>query len=259
MTEGFLPHVDGLTRAPSLSDRVAEELTRAIMAGEVPRGERLPSERELGSKFKVSRTVVREATRSLIARGLVKVTAGRGVEVSEANSTTVSSSMRLMIQGRPDLDYQKVHEVRTALELQITWLAAGKAQPQDIERLQNLCERHESSLKANDLEAAGEHDFQFHRALAQATQNALLLMMLDSISDVLREIRKQAVKQPHVGQQGLRAHQRILKQIEAGQADIARELMAEHLEDAARAWGASATHTKAKATATARKKRRPKR
>src|ERR1700692_4436813 len=68
-----------VARALSLSDKVAEQLTEAILSRQLAPGERLPSERELGEKFNVSRTVVREAVRSLAARGLVRVTSGRGV------------------------------------------------------------------------------------------------------------------------------------------------------------------------------------
>src|ERR1700737_2664008 len=121
-----------VARAPSLSDKVAEPLTEAIVSLQVRPGERLPSERDLGEKFKVSRTVVREAVRSLAARGLVRVTSGRGVEVSEVDSGHVAASMRLLVRGREGLDYGKVHEVRTAVEVQTAGLAAQRAQPENL-------------------------------------------------------------------------------------------------------------------------------
>ena len=98
-----------VAREPSLSDRVAEQLTEAIVSRQIPAGERLPSERELGDRFRVSRTVVREAVRSLAARGLVRVTSGRGVEVNEIGASNVAASMRLLVRGHQGLDYGKVN------------------------------------------------------------------------------------------------------------------------------------------------------
>jgi GntR family transcriptional repressor for pyruvate dehydrogenase complex len=225
-----------VTRAPNLSDKVAEQLTEAILAKQLKVGERLPSERDLCEKFHVSRTVVREAIRSLAARGLLRVTSGRGVEVRELGSSNVADSMRLLVRGHDGLDYGKVHEVRTAVEVQTAGLAAERAKPEDIARLRQLCEEYERSLKGGDLTRASELDFQFHRELTRATDNELLLAMLDSISDVLREVRTQVMTQPHVGEEGLQAHLRILKCISSGKAEAARAAMSEHLAEAERVW-----------------------
>jgi len=235
------PHpFSSVSRAPSLSDKVAEQLTEAIVSKRVRTGERLPSERELGDKFKVSRTVVREAVRSLAAKGLVRVTSGRGVEVSGISSGNVAASMRLLVRGHEGLDYGKVNEVRTAVEVQVAGLAAQRARPEDLKCLHELCDAHERSLEAGDLAAASEHDFQFHRELTRASGNELLLAMLDSISDVLREVRNQSMNQPHVGEEGLEAHRRILKCVNSGKPEAAREAMAEHLAEAERVWRGSA-------------------
>ena len=225
-----------VTRAPSLSDTVAEQLTEAIVSRKIRAGERLPSERELGDKFKVSRTVIREAVRSLAARGLVRVTSGRGVEVNEFGSRGVAASMSLLVRGHKGLDYGKVNEVRTAVEVQVAGLAAQRARPEDLERLHELCADHQRSLEEGNLAAASEFDFQFHRELTRSSDNELLLAMLDSISEVLREVRAQSIAEPHVGEEGLRAHRRILKCVIARKPQAAREAMAAHLAEAERVW-----------------------
>jgi GntR family transcriptional regulator, transcriptional repressor for pyruvate dehydrogenase complex len=226
----------GISRNLSLSDKVVEQLTEAIVSRQLAPGERLPSERDLGAKFKVSRTVVREAIRSLAARGLIRVTSGRGVEVNELGSENVADSMRLLVRGREGLDYGKVNEVRTALEVQTAGLAAQRVRPEDIERLERLCDDHERSLRDGDMASASELDFQFHRELTRASGNDLLLGMLDSISDVLREVRNQSMSLPHVGEEGLRAHRLILKSIKAGSPAAARSAMTKHLAEAERVW-----------------------
>jgi GntR family transcriptional regulator, transcriptional repressor for pyruvate dehydrogenase complex len=241
-----------VTREPNLSDKVAEQLTEAIVSRQLPVGSKLPSERELAEKFKVSRTVVREAVRSLAARGLVRVTSGRGVEVNEFGAGGVAASMRLLVRGHEGLDYGKVNEVRTAVEVQVAGLAAQRAQPQDLERLRQLCDDHERHLEAGDTAAASECDFQFHRELTRASGNELLLAMLDSIADVLREVRNQSMAEPHVGTEGLRAHRRILKSVSEKKPEVARKAMAEHLAEAERVWKAGPAPRKKKQTSTKR-------
>jgi GntR family transcriptional repressor for pyruvate dehydrogenase complex len=225
-----------IPRELSLSDKVAQQLTDAIMANELPPGEKLPSERALCVKFNVSRTVVREAVRSLTARGLVRVTSGRGVEVSKYGASNVADSMRLLVRGRGGLPYSKVNEVRMALEVQTAGLAAERATPEMVALLEQICDDHERHLSEGDLTAAREQDFQFHLELTRAADNELLLAMLDSISDVLREVRNQGLTRPHVGEEGLRAHRRILKAVKAGNRKGARAAMAEHLAEAERVW-----------------------
>ena len=112
---------------------------------------------------------------------------------------------------------------------QTAGLAARRATPQDVERLRAICNAHAQRLAEKDLPAASEADFQFHRELTRASGNELLLAMLDSISDVLREVRYRSMNRPHVSEDGLKAHRRILKCISAGRPDAARTAMAEHL------------------------------
>jgi GntR family transcriptional repressor for pyruvate dehydrogenase complex len=226
----------GISRNLSLSDKVVEQLTEAITSRRLTPGELLPSERDLCQQFKVSRTVVREAIRSLSARGLVRVISGRGLEVNGPSSETVADSMRLLVRGREGLNYGKVNEVRTVLEVQTAALAALRAQPEDLVRLEKICDEHERSLSAGDMAAASELDFQFHRELTRASGNELLLAMLDSISDVLREIRNQSMNLPHVGENGLNAHRLILKGVKSGSSKAARDAMAKHLAESERVW-----------------------
>jgi GntR family transcriptional repressor for pyruvate dehydrogenase complex len=236
MTEPAPAAFRSVRRDPSLSDKVAGQLTEAIMARELVPGQRLPSERELGEQFGVSRTVIREAIRSLAARGLVNVTSGRGIEIGPMDSGDVTTSMRLFVRGHDNLDYGKVHEVRTAVEVQIAGLAALRAEPEALARLRQLCGALQESIQSRDMAGASEFDFQFHRELALASGNELLLAMLDSIADVLREVRNRAMVHPGVAETALKAHRWILECISAGDPESARRAMEKHLAEAERHW-----------------------
>nr|MBA3567640.1 FadR family transcriptional regulator [Actinomycetota bacterium] len=114
---------DQVKREPRLSDKVADTMLETILANRLNVGDPLPSERELGEQFGVSRTVVREAVRALVAKGVIEVRSGSGLRVAAVNATTVSESMSLYLRGGT-LDFEKVQEVRALLEVHLAGLAA---------------------------------------------------------------------------------------------------------------------------------------
>src|SRR4051794_5481646 len=175
-------------RERRLADKVADLLLETIVARGLAPGERLPSERELGEQFGVSRTVVREAVRALAAKGVIDVRTGSGLRVAAVDGSNVSESMSLFLRGSSTLDYPKVHEVRAVLEVEVAGLAAVRATDDDVAQMRENCERMETD---DDVEAAALHDVEFHRAIARGTHNELYLLLLDSIGDALLEVRRE--------------------------------------------------------------------
>jgi GntR family transcriptional regulator, transcriptional repressor for pyruvate dehydrogenase complex len=223
-----------LTREPRLSDKVADLLLETIVREGFRAGDRLPSERELGEQLGVSRTVVREAVRSLAAKGVIEARTGSGLRVAEVDSTAVSESMRLYVYGRGELDYPMVHEVRTMVEVHVAGLAAERADDEDIARMRDSCEQMASVL--DNVEHASRADVEFHRAVAESTHNQLFVVMLDSIVGLLLDIRRETIGLPRRADQALADHRAILQQIASHEATGAREAMRAHLEFVLRAW-----------------------
>lgn len=228
--------LNSVQRDPRLSDKVADQLTEAILSKRIPPGSRLPSERELGEQFKVSRTVVREAVRSLSALGLVTSTAGRGVEVTMEPKAPASHSMRLMLQGYGEIDYGVVHEVRLPIEVQTAALAAARATDADVEQLRAICDRHAEHIARGDLTAAGQQDLAFHDAIAELAGNPLLKAMYQSLTEVLNEVRSPARHDAEVADSGLRAHRWLLECIANRDPAAARSAMQRHLAEAETIW-----------------------
>jgi GntR family transcriptional regulator, transcriptional repressor for pyruvate dehydrogenase complex len=77
-----------IEREPRLSDKVADAILETILSHRLRPGDPLPSERELGRQFGVSRTVIREAIRALDARGMLEVRTGSGVRVTAVDSSS---------------------------------------------------------------------------------------------------------------------------------------------------------------------------
>lgn len=223
-----------ITREPRLSEKVADLLLESITSGHLEQGDRLPSERELGERFGVSRTVIREAVRTLAAKGVIEVRAGSGLRVAEVGSSTVRESMTLFLRSHRVLNYDKVNEVRTLLEVEVAGLAAERATNEDIETLREIMRRMESVIE--DVEAASIEDVAFHRKIATSTQNELYGLMLDSIGDVLLEIRRSTLAGGTPGRQVLAWHARILDRIAAHDPEGAREAMHDHLAKIEQAW-----------------------
>jgi GntR family transcriptional repressor for pyruvate dehydrogenase complex len=219
-------------REPRLSDKVAEMMLEPILSRKLQVGDRLPSERELGEQFNVSRTVVREAVRSLVAKGVIEVRSGSGLRVAAVEAAAVSESMSLYMRGAP-LDFEKVHEVRTLLEVHISGVAAERATAEDVAWLRGVHERMQR--EAGDVESAARDDLEFHRTIARATQNDLYLLLMDSIGSSLIDIRRENLGSGStpttIGQ-----HEAVLECIAAHDPDGARAAMAAHLEGVARWW-----------------------
>lgn len=221
-----------VTREPRLSDKVADMMLETILSRRLQVGERLPSERELGDQFGVSRTVVREAVRALVAKGVIEVRSGSGLRVAAVDAAAVTESMSLYLRGGT-LDFEKVHDVRALLEVHVAGVAAERATEEDIARLREVHERMEREV--GDVEAAARDDLEFHRVIARATQNDLYLILMDSIGGILIDIRRENLASGSTPMT-LGQHEAVLERIAARDPAGAREAMAAHLEGVARWW-----------------------
>ncbi|MGH2559696.1 MAG: FadR/GntR family transcriptional regulator [Thermomicrobiales bacterium] len=223
-----VPLYQPLARAERLSDRVAEQIERRITEGGMPPGHRLPPERELGEAFGVSRTVVREAIRVLVAKGLVEVQPGNGTVVREFSASMVSDALALLMRARPGgIRLRDAHEIRLMIEPQIAALAAERRTDQDLQNLEAELERMRP--EPAEWQAA---DVRFHAALAQATHNPLCGIVLDSIQDILREVRMLGGQLPGTRESAIRHHTAIVDAVKAADPNAAREAMLAHLRTA---------------------------
>jgi len=215
-----------------LSDRVADALLEHILAADLQPGDRLPTEAVLGRQFGVSRTVIREAVRSLAARGVVDVRPGAGLTVARVDASMASESLRLVVRGSTELTYDRVHEVRRTIEVELARLAAERATDEDVAELERV---HAAQVAAYDeIPRAARIDVQFHRTIAAITRNELFVIMLDSLSDVMLQVRLQAMPLPGDREDGFVEHQAIIDAIKLRDPAAAKRAMNEHLASALR-------------------------
>lgn len=219
-------------REPRLSDKVAEMMRETIIGRQLAPGTPLPSERELGEQFGVSRTVIREAVRALAAKGIVEVRTGSGLRVASVDETTALESLTWYIRGG-QIEYAYVHEVRSAIEVEMAGLAAERRTDDQLRALQAAHKRFQAVL--DDVEEATLADVEFHGLIAKATQNELFSALLGSIGEALIHIRRETLAVGS-GKKTVAAHAKILAAIKLGNAVAARDAMREHLSTVKEFW-----------------------
>lgn len=217
-----------VTRETNLTERAQRQFEDLILDGLLKPGERLPPERELTEKLGVSKTVVREAIRSLAAKGLVEVRAGSGMYVLGVGADLMKEPMSLLLRSRL-LKPEDIYDVREVLEVKIAGLAAERADAADLAALAASI----SALSKRKLTAVeyAELDVAFHKQLAAAAGNPLFSVLVNSINDVMIEVRLRSFSLGAATtiRDAIEQHSSIFERVKARDVEGARRAMAEHL------------------------------
>jgi GntR family transcriptional repressor for pyruvate dehydrogenase complex len=227
-----------IVRSSRLYEQIVQQVEESIHKGALKAGDQLPPERELAEQFGVSRTAVREAVKALREKGLVEAYPGRGTFITDGSSYTIRQSLdRMMRSGHEG--FTSLAEVREILEPEIAALATTRAGEEDIAAMREQVAAMDTAK--GDPEAYIEADLDFHLALAEAADNAIILSLIDSIVGLLREQRMRIFQVDGGPERGQYHHKRILEAIEHRDPVGAREAMKAHLkqvrEDSRRAPG----------------------
>jgi GntR family transcriptional repressor for pyruvate dehydrogenase complex len=208
---------------------VVADIEKRVLNGRLTIGTRLPPEREMAEQMGVSRTVVRESVRILVARGLLETRHGIGTTVRIPTRHEVVKPLSLLLQtGAERVTTEHLHAVRSMLEVENAALAAANSSAEEVEDLRRLC--REMKEAAHDPELFAAKDSEFHRRIAAATHNPLLSVLLDSLQDLMAEVRKFVSTTPGLASRVMPTHSRIVDSIAAQDAEAARQSMREHLE-----------------------------
>jgi len=223
-------------------EQVAEQIEKRILDGELRSGDRLPTERHLAEQFHVSRTAVREAMKILAQKGLVDMRPGRGTIVIDGANAAMQDSIDLVMKLRLGEvgGSNNLVEVREILEIEIAALAAARATEKEIAAMREAVKIMDESL--DDADAFIAADNRFHEALAQATQNTLIFILVNSIVNLLSEQRKQIFDVEGGPQRGQIHHKRVLESVIRRDPQAARDAMRSHLRQVREDVGSSVDH-----------------
>ena len=209
-----------------LYEDIVQQFHSLIRRGVLQHGARLPSERSLAGQFKVSRSSVREAIRSLELQGLVVSRRGAGTFVSTENLDSVLTLIATTLSSGGET-LKDIFEVRHLLEPQIAAVAAQRASPEEIERLAEILEDQQEQI--SDGHTGVDADTAFHFTLASATHNSALVKVVSAVEDILRRSRDHSLQELGRPQRSLASHRQILNMVEAHDTDGARQAMEYHL------------------------------
>ena len=229
-------------RRNKLYERIVQQFEMQILGGVLRPGDRLPTEGELGKRFEVSRTTIREAVSVLRDKGMVEIHPRRGTFVTDQTRQAASDSLGRLLQmqgGGPD--HSQLLEVRELIEPSIAGLAARRAKPEHVARLQDSLVTMTRSVEAEDAESFIEVDVGFHVTLAEATGNVIMPQLLHSVVHLFREVSSKFFFLRIGRTQALDAHRSIIRAIEGGDAVAASEGMRAHLLHVAGNYRAAAT------------------
>ncbi len=217
-----------LTRPePSDRENAIARVREMIAAGAYAPGDRLPAERELIAKLGMSRTTLRRALEVLEREGAIWRHVGKGTFVASHGSSSGAGSLaNLSRQVTP----VKMMRTRLNMEPAIAREAAMNASGEAITRMKLAKERAHAASTWIDYET---HDDLFHRSIAEATDNILLLTLFDQLNQVRRAIAWESVvrdsEAPPAGHVSFLQHDRIAAAIEGRDPAAAHEAMREHI------------------------------
>jgi GntR family transcriptional repressor for pyruvate dehydrogenase complex len=212
-----------------LVTRVADDIQRLIAEGKLAPGTKLPPEREFAEQLGVSRTVVREAVHVLAAKGLLESRHGSGTIVRQVSRDALVEPLGWLIQSHGGT-LDDLHAVRSILEVEIVRLATMQATDEEIAELERIV----GAMGANkeDVTAFVALDGDFHQTLSEITHNPLLALLLDSVRDLMQEVRVQVHRYPVVYDTVVPDHERIVAAIRARDPVTAGQAMQQHLDHA---------------------------
>ena len=212
------------TRSASIANGV-EEL---ILRGDLARGQRLPTEAELGEVLGVSRSVIRDAVRMLVARGLLEVRQGHGTVVAPPSDETFASAMVGLLM-RSGATMGEILDARTALETQLAPLIAVNATNEDLERMEARLEEMAEAVRRDDEDAIDVAHLYFHRAMYDALHTPALETLLRPMQRCI--LLTSPLIKPEDRQDWLDAHRDIVVALHSKEPTKAEAAVRAHFAD----------------------------
>ena len=208
---------------------IAAQLEAEVLAGELEPGTKLPSERELAQRLGVSRPLVREALRSLVERGLVKVSPGRGAFVRAASTADAARPLGSHYR-RQNVTVNHLIEVRTMIEPHAARLAATRASEVEIDALREAVEQNDAAEFV--LERA-RWDITIHRLVARMAHNPVVEATFESIATLVFELMLRSLSDPAVVAASAPYHRGVYEAIRDRNPEAAYDAMLAHPRAAA--------------------------
>jgi len=225
-------------RPGQTTEQVVARVYDLIKRDELKPGDRLPPERELAKELGISRPSLRSGLSSLISMGVLKSRQGAGTFIADGPPVLDSEPLRLLA-ALHGFSFEHMFETRSVLEVGAAGLAAERATGEQLATLSE--EISEMFANLDDPQQFLVHDIGFHRAVAAASGNPTLATLVEMVSAVMYERRRETIDRAHDFNEALELHREVYRAIRARKPDDARAAMREHIDRARRAFALEET------------------
>ncbi|MBO9476541.1 FCD domain-containing protein [Shimia sp. R11_0] len=227
-----------------LSTSVVRQIELLILRGILRPGERLPAERELSDRLGVSRPSLREAIATLQDKGLLTSKAGAGIFVADVLGSAFSEALVQLFSAHDEAVFDYI-AFRRDMEGLAAERAAAYASDTDLQVIQAVFDKMEAAHPKRNPNDEAQLDADFHLAIIEASHNVIMLHMMRSMYQLLREgvfyNRMIMFKQRTTRGELLEQHRAINAALQARDSKAAREAVIAHLDYVE---GALANHKK---------------
>ncbi len=226
--------IETFTKPKRLYQEIGLKLYEELSDSRFSVGDRLPPERDIAESLGVSRAVVREALIMLELMGLVEVRKGSGIYLIKQPTENLPEKEFESSVDKDDVGPFEMMQARQLLESHVAEFAATQATKKDIIKMRDALE-----LEKQNIEVPGNNhdaDKLFHLAIAEATQNSVLVDLVESLwerrekSPMWKQLHRHIIDQTY-RKQWLVDHEDILLAIQQKKPEAARNAMWRHLEN----------------------------
>ena len=209
------------------AEQVIRHVAALIEQGRLRPGDRLPPERELAQELRVSRPTIRAGLHALAAMGVTESRQGAGTFIT-GGPPRLGAGPLSFLAALHGFTRDEVFEARRVLEVGAAGMAAERG---FADRLAPMAEEVAGMFASiTDPQTFLVHDVRFHRAVAAAAGNPVLLALVEMVSSLVYERRRRTVERAHDLKESAEMHRRIYQAIRDRNPERARQEMSRHLD-----------------------------
>jgi DNA-binding FadR family transcriptional regulator len=163
-----------------LFEQISTKIRNDIKEGKFKVGKKIPSEPALMELYRVGRSTIREAIKSLTLSGILTVQQGFGTKVNALPTEPIEQRLR-------NSDFEEINQVRALLEQEIVRLATQNRNESDLESINDALENRKRAIEQELRTECTNADIEFHLAIAHASGNRVLADLYESFTVIIRD------------------------------------------------------------------------
>jgi DNA-binding FadR family transcriptional regulator len=209
---------------PTTFEETVERLGTAIRLGLLQPGSRLPPERDLADRLRISRSTLRQALTTLVQSGHLVSLRGRAGGTFVAERPPMGQDVAAAVLGegaRAVLDY------RVAVETGSAVLAAERAQGSELDRLERLTREMDAATEFEDYRRA---DVRFHIGVAEASGSARLVAAMTEVQGQMSDLIARIAHPREVLRSSNEQHRRLVAALRRGDSARGVRIVRQHIE-----------------------------